>query len=473
MLPVTDALAGRRFWLALVGVLVLATVLRANGLGRWAFASDELGTFNEVALFRNPPNPITHPDQAVPRVIPLSMTALDAGHRLFGRDELGCRLLVAIFGVAHIAVVVIGLSYVLPRTIALTAGLWLAVSVEHIFYCQYHRFYTLAALLVACATLTAARSVRVGSGWWMAVACAFAGLAVLAHTIAGAVFGVLILGGVVAAVGGKWRPMIVAGAGALVAGAGLALVILPVIGAKAGLTSWTGLTSAHAVLGAVTQVSWPVCLLALPGAIILWRRDRARAAFWVGAACVWAGMAVTLPAILPYHSAYVFPFALPMFVLAASAVAEAAATVRASAGPTAGWLVWVALPLLNLPALASYYQDGNRHDFRTAASYVAERIGPHDRVISNEPDKLAHYHPDLVPQLLHLPRANDPATAMVEVPPGGRLWVVCSGGRGGFEPGWQEWVHRHCHLQTVVVRPRYDYYAFPVWVFRTPDPPAR
>lgn len=463
---VSDTFAGRRFWLALAAVVVLATGLRLTGLGRWPFASDELGTFREVEHFHNPPNPLTHPDQAVPRVIPLSMLALDTGYRLFGRDEFGGRLLVALFGVANVAVVVIGLSRVLPRPVALTAGLWLAVSVEHIFYSQYHRFYTLAALLVASATLAAARSVRTGSGPWMGVACVFAWLSVLAHTLAGAVFGVLLLGGLISAVGGQRRPLIVAGIGAAGAGAGLAFVILPIVGAKAGLTSWTGLTSAHALLGAVLQVSWPVCVLAVPGAVVMWRHDRTQALFWIGATGVWAGMAVALPAVLPYHSAYIFPFALPMFVLAASAVVEIVGALRQN--PVAARLVWVGLPLLNLPALASYYQDGNRHDFRAAAAYVAERISPADRVISNEPDKLAHYQPALVPQLLHLPRAASPQDVIPQVPPGGRLWVVCSGGRGGFEPGWQDWVHQHCQQQTVVSRPRYDYYAFPVWVFRTP-----
>ncbi|MBN9119303.1 MAG: glycosyltransferase family 39 protein [Planctomycetes bacterium] len=464
----TEVFAGRRFWLAVVVVVVLAVGLRLAGLGRWPFASDELGTFNEVALFHNPPNPITHPDQAVPRVIPLSMLVLDAGYRLFGRNEFGCRLLISLLGVAHVAVVTVGLSRVAPRAVALTAGVWLAVAVEHIFYSQYHRFYTLAALLVASATLAAARSVRTGSGRWMTAACVLAGLAVLAHTLAGAVFGVLLIGGAVSAVAGRWKPALVATVGAVAAAGGFALVILPVIGAKAGLTSWTGLSSLHAALGAIVQVSWPVCVLAVPGAVVLWRQDREQGAFWIGAAGVWAGMAAVLPAVLPYHSAYIFPFALPMFVLAATAVVEAATAVRERAGPTAGWLVWVGLPLLNLPALASYYQDGNRHDLRTAAAYVAERIGPADRVISNEPDKLAHYRPALVPHLVHVPRAASPQDAVGAVPPGGRLWVVCSGGRGGFEPEWQEWVHQHCHLQTTVSRTRYDYYAFSVWVFRTP-----
>ncbi len=328
MVSPPDALAGRRFWLAAVAVIVLASGLRATGLGRWSFSSDELGTFNDVAMFLDPPKPIVHPDQAVPRVIPLAMLALDAGHRAFGRDEFGCRLVVAIFGVLHIAVVVVGLSRVLPRGVALTAGLWLTVSVEHIFYSQYHRFYTLAALLAAAAMLAGARSVRTGSGWWMAAACALAGFGVAVHTLTGAVFGVLLVGGIVAAIEGKRRPLIVAAGGAALAAGAFVLVIMPVIGAKAGLTSWTGLTPLHAVFGAVMQASWPVCVLAVPGAVVLWRRDRAQAAFWFGALAVWAGAAVVLPKVLPYHSAYIFPLALPAFVLAAVAVAELAAAVR-------------------------------------------------------------------------------------------------------------------------------------------------
>ncbi len=465
MRPPTDARAGRRFWLAVGAVLVLAAALRFAGLGRWPFASDEIGSFDDAGRFHNPPRPITHPDQALPSYLPVSMVTLDAGHRLFGRDEFGCRVLVALIGLAHIAVVTVGLSGVLPRAVALAAGAWLAVSVEHIFYSQYHRFYTLAALLVACAVLAAARSVRNGSSRWTALAIAFAGLAVLAHTLTGLVFGILLLG---AAIGRKKWPAVIAVAGAAVAAAWLKFVILPAIGSKAGLTAWIGHTPAHALFGAVAQASWPVCVLAAVGAAVLWKRDRAQAAFWAGAAAVWVGAALVLPLVLQYHSAYIFPFVLPVFVLAAVAVAEIASAVRANAGPAAGWLVWLGLPLLNLPALASYYQDGNRHDFRTAAAYLVEHIGPNDRILSNEPDKLAHYRPELGSQILPVPRATAPQRALEAVPPGGRLWVVCSGGRSGFEPAWQDWVQRNCLQQTVVARPRYDYYAFPVWVFRTP-----
>jgi hypothetical protein len=462
--PVTDPLAGRRFWLALVAVLAVAAALRLAGLGTWPFASDELGSFNDVALFNDPPPQITHPDQAVPPVIPVAMAALDLGHRVFGRDEFGCRVVVAAFGVLHIAAVVIGLSLVLPRTVALTCGVWLAVAVEHIFYCQYHRFYTLAALWVGCATLCAARSAKVSSAGWMAAACGFGFLAVLTHTVTGAVFGILLAGGVIAAFGGSKRPLAVAAGGSAVALGWLVAVVLPALRAKTAMTSWLGLSPAHAALGVVAQASWPVCALAAAGLVVLWHRDRAQALFWAFAGVVWVGAAVALPKVLVFHTAYTFPLMLPAFVFAAVAAEACASAVPGRAG---AWAVRLALPLLNLPSLASYYQDGNRHDFRAAAAYVVEHIQPNDRVLSNEPDKLLYYRPELRPKVAQQLRGVPPAEALAQVPLGGRLWVVCGGGRGGFEPAWQAWVYAHCHQQTRIERPRYDYYAFPVWVFRT------
>ena len=466
-----DWFAGRRFGLAVAAVVVAATGLRAAGLGAWPFGSDELGTFDDVRVFYDPPVPVTHPDQKVPQVIPLSMTLLDFGHRLFGRDERGSRVLVAVLGVAHVALVAVGLRGLVGPAVALTAGAWLAVSVEHVFYSQYHRFYTLSALLVGAATLAAARAARTGSGGWAAVGCGFVGLGVLAHTLAGAAFGVVAVGAAVSAAAGRWRPAVVTGVGIAVAAAAFVAILLPLAGEKTAMPNFGGLSSRHAVLAAVAQVSWPACLLAAPGAVLLWRRDATQAAFWVGSAAVWLGAAVVLPGVLPYHSAYSFPLAVPVFVLAAVTAAELAAAVRARAGLLAAALVWAGLALLNLPALASYYQDGNRHDFRTAAEYVAAHVGPDDALLCNEPLKLIHYRPDLAPHVLPQKPDGRPAVPEVRLPPGGRLWVVVSGGRAGFEPGWRDWVHRHCHLQLKVARPRFDYYEFAVWVFRTPGPP--
>ena len=117
-----DWFIGRRFGLGVAAVVAAAVGLRAFGLGAWPFGSDELGTFDDVRIFYHPPVPVTHPDQLVPRVIPLSMVVLDLGHRMFGRDEWGCRVLVAILGVAHVALVTVGLRGLLGPAVAVGVG---------------------------------------------------------------------------------------------------------------------------------------------------------------------------------------------------------------------------------------------------------------------------------------------------------------------------------------------------------------
>ncbi len=445
-----------RFALAVLAVAVLATGLRTVGIGRWPFGGDELGTFDELEWWTHPPAVIDSPDQSVPKVIPLAMLAHDAGRRAFGADERGTRVVPAACGVLGVVAVTLGLAGVLPRRCAIAVGVWLAVGVEPIFYSQYHRFYTLTALFAWPALIAGARAVKANSATWMLLACGLAGLATACHTVAGATFGAL----AVAAVWGGWRVRIAAWAGTAAAGGVAVAVILPMVGAKAGMAfaGWEGATSARAMFSLVAQASWPAAVLAPVGLVMLWQRDRRQAGYWGTLAAAWVGGGLVLPAVLPYHSAYSFAAALPVWVLAGVATAELAS----AAG---GRLLWVGLPLLTLPSLASYYQDGNRHDFRAAADYVANRVGPNDWVLGNEPAKLMYYRPELKPRLLD-PLAADPFA----VPPGGRLWVVCGANRRSLEKPWAGWLADHARLQTIIAGRRFDYHEYAVWVHVSDGP---
>ncbi len=461
---------GRRFALGVLAVTLAAAGLRAAGLGAWSFAADELGTFHEIDWFFHPPEPMKSPDEAVPRAIPVAMLALDAGHRAFGRSEAGCRVVPAVCGVLHVALAAVGLAAAgLSRAAALAAGVLLAVAGDHLFYSQYHRFYTLAALAAGAALIAAGRAVRTGSGGWAAAACALAGVGVLTHTLVGAVFGVIAAGTIAAALaGGRWRPAGVAVGGAVVAAGVFMFVLWPIVGAKSGLTGFGGLSTRHALLAAAVQAGWPVCVLAALGLAVLWHRDRPAAAFWGTAAAGWAGAAAVLPAVLPYHSAYSFPLALPAFALAGVAVAEVAGAVRPRGRAAAG-LAWVGLMALTLPTLVSYYQDGSRPDLRAAAAYLAAWAGPDDLLVSNEPETIYHYLPAGGPVWLDVRLNGDLGAAPRD--PGRRLWVVCSGGRNGFVPAWREWVLANGRLHAVIARPRYDYHEYAVWVFAVPGRP--
>lgn len=448
-----------RFLLAVLAVTLLAAGLRGAGLGRWPFGGDELGTFDELAWHRDPPAVIETPDQSVPRVIPLSMWAFEAGRQAFGEGERGSRVVPAVCGLLGVVVVTLGLAGPLPRPAAVAVGLWLAVGVEPIFYSQYHRFYSLTALFAWPALVAGARAVRTGSAGWMLAACGLAGLATACHTIAGATFGALAVG----AVWGGWRVRLTAWAGAAAAAGVAVAVILPAVGAKAGMTfaGWEGASSVRAAFSLVAQASWPAAVLAPVGLALLWQRDRRQAGYWATAAAAWLGGGLVLPAVLPYHSAYSFAAALPVWVLAGVATAELAGRVGRP-----GWLLWAGLPLLTLPGLASYYADGNRHDFRATAAYLADRVGPADLVLCNEPAKLKHYRPELLPRLLS-PLAAD----AFRVPAGGRLWVACGASRRSLEKPWQPWLADHARLQTVIAARRADYHEYAVWVYVTE--PAR
>jgi hypothetical protein len=443
-----------RYALAVLAVVVLATGLRVGGLGRWPFAGDELGTFDELGWWTHPPAVAENPDQTVPKVIPLSMAVFDAGRRLFGASELGSRVVPCVSGVLGVLAVTLGLAGVLPRWQAIAVGLWLAVGVEPIFYSQYHRFYTLTALFAWPALVTGARAVKADSAGWMLLACALAGLATACHTLAGATFGTL----AVASLWGGRRVRLTAWGGAIVAAGVAGAVILPVVRAKAGMTTWAGDSPLRAAFSLVAQASWPACVLAPVGLMALWKRDRRQAGYWGTTAVAWVGGGLVLPVVLPYHSAYSFAAALPVWVLAGVATAELASTAG-------GRLLWAGLPLLTLPSLASYYADGNRHDFRAVADYIAVRAGPDDRVLCNEPDKLRHYRPELLPRLLP-PLAADPFA----VPPNGRLWVACGANRRSLEKPWAGWLAAHARLQTVIAARRADYHEYAVWVYVTDGP---
>jgi hypothetical protein len=460
--------------MAFIAVVMLAGVLRVAGLGRWSFASDELGTFAEVEqLFGEARLSEDDPDRNVPRLVPLATALHATGYALFGRDEFGSRTLPALFGLAQVIVVGLGLRGLAGRTTAIAAALLLALSPEHLFYSQYNRFYAPAALFGSLAFLAAARAVKVDSARWMAVAVIATLAGILVHALLGLVFG-----GLAAALLLLWlfrdlrsrRLWIVVLAGALVAALYAALYLYPLGRDKAVSYWWTGYSIPRALLSGVSQVSWPVALFAVPGLLVLWKRDRAQAIFWVAQAAVWAGALVILPRVLPFHSAYVFALNLPLFVLAAAGFAEIADRLsersRAIAVVVAGCLF-----LLNLPAVASHYRDGSRHDFRAAAHWIAERIGPDDVIVAVQGDKLARYRPELEGRWHRLPARDIPQFVESRRPASGRVWIVLPGGRGGLPEPWREWAERVGRPQTTIVHSRFDYHEYPIFILLEDRPP--
>jgi hypothetical protein len=262
-----------------------------------------------------------------------------------------------------------------------------------------------------------------------------------------------------------WCKLGIVGLTGALAWAGLVFYLLPIArGWNAG-ELW-GYSIAHSLQGAVSQLGWPVVLLALPGALALGKQRPEQAGYWLSFAALWLAASVVLPKLIVYYMSYVFPLAFSIVILAGYGLGAIYEGLRPQ-----GRLVAVAAVaagcLLNLPSVYSYYQDGNRHDYRTAAQFLEQHWQPGDRLAAVSSDILAHYAP-VCKQAYGLD-GSDPLPALQELTQTpGRLWIVLSCGRAGKPDDVSDWLAHHCTQELRVRRKRIDYYDYTVEVFLYP-----
>ena len=87
-------------------LVILAGSLRFYKLGNWPFAGDETATLaEERSLFASEGTSRDSQTYRLPRIIPLSYLFLHVGNSLFGRDEFGSRVMLAILGTLNVGLV--------------------------------------------------------------------------------------------------------------------------------------------------------------------------------------------------------------------------------------------------------------------------------------------------------------------------------------------------------------------------------
>jgi hypothetical protein len=123
---------------------------------------------------------------------------------------------------------------------------------------------------------------------------------------------------------------------------------------------------------------------------------------------------------------------------------------------------------MNLPALASHYQDGSRDDHRTAGRYIAEHWQPGDRVAAVSPALLRYYAQvcqDIVPISY-----SDPVPAIRVLGDAPRLWLVVCSNRAGKSAALRQLLSTHFKQELEVRRRRFDYYDFTIEVYLRQPP---
>lgn len=465
----------RALLLIILSLAVLAGGLRFFRLGAWPFHSDEVATLWETdALFRSADNGLGSQIARLPKLIPLSYVVTETGYELCGRDEFGSRVIFALLGTLHVLIVFVGLDRPLGRVPALATALLFALWPEHLFRSQENRFYMTAAVAATLCMVLGAQAVYRRSLTFAALASVAALAAVLTHTLEGLLLAGLFVGFFAAArISGDARlarfPWVVV-VGGLGAVAVFVVHVLPLVRGWNSGEAW-GYSGLHSIMSSLSQLGWPVALLAALGAFSAIRRWGEQDGYWLAWAGLWGVVTVVLPLIVVYHPGYVFPLSLGAMVLAGQAVAQIYEGLRAQNRLAAG--AWVGLAaMMSLPGVVSHYVDGSRFDFREPAQHVSAHWQPGDRLAGTSSLLLRHYLPegiepipvkgtDPVPHLQRL--AREP----------GRLWIIFPSGRGGKPEALRAWLGKNCKQQLVQCKKRFDYYENTTEVYLYEPPETR
>jgi hypothetical protein len=261
--------------------------------------------------------------------------------------------------------------------------------------------------------------------------------------------------------------VVVAGtAGALVF---IACYVLPLLSGWNSGSTW-GYGVAHSMAASVSQLGWPIVLLAGVGAVLSWQSGTERDWYWLSWAGLWAVVTVGLPLVMIYHPAYTFPLALGVLVLAGRAIALVAEALQPrSALVAASWLL--AACAFNLPSVVSHYRDGSCHDFRSAAGFVSVHWQDGDCVAAFSPQLLKYYTPPGIEPVAV--SASDPVGSLRKfAAQSNRLWIVVPVNRAGNPEALQAWLAKNCSQELRICKMRFDYYenATEVYLYQSKDP---
>lgn len=461
-----------RYRVGLLAILAAAGVTRSHRLTSWPLFGDEFFTLADSASF-------SFSLTQRPLLYWMNHTLVQP---MMPLDELGLRLLPALFGVLGIGLLVeIGRRLANERA-GLLAGLLAVLSPWHLMWSQTGRYYTLVFLLAAVAPAALYLGVRSRSRGWLAAGVVGALLAWLAHPTAilpTAGFVVWLTGHATVRTQGRRRILLLGGAAA-VAVAGLA--------ASAGLLAqWSSLEQSWGIGGIWVAAAYGARLTAGPaiaaaaGMALLWIEDRRELALFLAAAVVVPLVVFgILGEFVSVHTGFLFATA-PYALLAAAVFLDG--VVRWTEGRFRSLVVGAAVTAVvaatGLPSFVSHYVDGSRPDFRGAARHVEARAGPGDLVLADQRGAFNRYTPSLEHRALgrDTARIDSIFRAVTRSSPAGELWVVpyirSQGGFGlqGLGPA-RRWVWSHCRLSARLNPVRIDYQRNIVEVWRCSGPPG-
>jgi 4-amino-4-deoxy-L-arabinose transferase-like glycosyltransferase len=470
-------------------LILLAVVLRFWHLGDWNFQATEMFTLRDSVRpqFKNP-RPLGYLLNyfLVRPIRPL--------------DELGLRILPAVFGVLAVPALYLAGRPLVGRRAALFGALLLSVSSLLILYSQLSRYWSLVFLLCAIYPYALYLGVRDRNVRALVIGVVTAVLAVLAHPVS-----LLLIGGpaiwLVFTVlrpsrlrqlwtmqGFRWGVL-----AAVILAVIIAVRFVPILQAwvsehdkNPGSGQFLlrtppppGLKQLYYVLAYAESLTVPLTLGALVGAYILWRyRDRSLAMFLISLAVFPVVFLALITLRTPVSQYYLLP-TTPAFFLAAGVFLDQIAATDWKVRPH--WLITATIVTIfvaaGVPTIISDHRDGRRYDFRGAARWLERRLRPGDVVFSDQYMVLAHYLPTTdVQRLRELTPLDETARELEEKGGTGVLWLVAPAPSHPFRTnlkrgGLIDWIYDHCQLRHTQGVGRVDLRQHYLQVYRCPAAP--
>jgi hypothetical protein len=441
---------GRRLWLSLVAVVIVAAGLQSYGMNKWPMADDEvlsLVTMGlrhvDAAMFSFPPDLL----EKLPRAVPVWHAVQRRALGLLPDDVVWFRLPSVICGVLTSALVFL--------LAARWRGLWFAVAVSialngsplFIHVAQINRFYSLPLLLSILAL--AAMWLPYGRMSMVLVTGLLALLTVLSHNVTVAMFGLAFVASCATyLLGTPWRVVVRSGAAFAVTGLVYLLYLLPLVRGWSTTGNPTQVLISFAAYAGVPMIA----LGLLGGWLSVTRRERGDPALWwvlvlAGSLCMFE------VSTFSWNPRY-FVFFLPaLWMLAADAIHFVARKLNYGA---IGAVWYASVVVLLLPNLLSHYQDGSRHDYRQAAAVVMAQPQTGQLILSDDAETIWYYLPAELRQRLIV-------RTKAKVLPASEFFLVA---RSNVWMPLPVIPLRRMDLLAEIVRRRYDSFSHIVRVYR-------
>jgi hypothetical protein len=456
-------------WSKLTWILAL-TFLLVGGMTRfyhldWSFWGDETYTFVQVESLFEKPFFTTHLHANVSgtRSNPLGYSLQYLVYTFFGTGEWEARLGVAAAGTLAIALIFVLTSRLYGHTTGIILGCLLLFSPWHLFHSQNQRNYSYVFLFGSITLLTAALAWKENNRKWAILSGVMTALAVLTHSLsilipiglgAFVLVELLRLKGQVA-----WKAI----KGYLYTAVPFLLLIS--FWAWLGWRNWSGeqvwgYTSLHVLMGLIFNMNWGISLVICIGWFwALWYSYDSSDKLWVTASVVVLGLALAAPMFLSFRHDYVFSSTLVFFMLAARFMAQLYEILKKRSVFLAIILIF-ALLLLPLPSFLSYYQDGNRHDYRSAAQFIIDHHQPDDIIVcAIWTAVLRHYLPFQVTPVPYLQQSSQAIKSLeVLLSKGNRIWLVTTLAREEYPAEVDRWLWRHAVRMLRIKKKRFDYH---------------